>query len=231
MGRHSWPPSAASATTGVGSRRERGDVDSAGVDDVRPRPVAVTLLRRRYRLADTTVAVPSTSVLVASLAVAACALALAGCGGAGGSIGTTASGSSNAGLRFAECMRSHGVPNFPDQGASGGGFQRKAGTNPRSPAFQGAQKACQHILGNRPGEQAPTAVQKAAALKFAGCMRLRGVPNFPDPRAPTSGITAGLFLDGMVFPISSSIDPQSPAFQRAAAACGLGQAGGNPKRG
>jgi hypothetical protein len=50
-------------------------------------------------------------------------------------------------LAHAQCMREHGVPNFPDptitvnghgiSQASGG-----AGINPRSPAFQQAQKTC-----------------------------------------------------------------------------------------
>jgi hypothetical protein len=50
------------------------------------------------------------------------------------------------GLEFARCMRSHGVPTFPDpnQGSSRGGNQavRLSGVNPRSPAFRAAAKAC-----------------------------------------------------------------------------------------
>jgi len=53
-----------------------------------------------------------------------------------------------AALAHAQCMRAHGVPNFPDptvtsnggailQGSGGGGV------NPLSPAFQQAQKICQ----------------------------------------------------------------------------------------
>jgi hypothetical protein len=53
-----------------------------------------------------------------------------------------------AALAHAECMRKHGVPNFPDPivHVSGGGVTVKSGgpgLNPRSPAFQQAQKACQ----------------------------------------------------------------------------------------
>lgn len=58
-------------------------------------------------------------------------------------------------LAMSRCMRSHGVPNFPDpqfQTAPGGGFGIRIGgpgsdINPRSPAFQAAQKACGGILG------------------------------------------------------------------------------------
>jgi hypothetical protein len=50
-------------------------------------------------------------------------------------------------LAFAACMRSHGVPNYPDPTfGSGGevsqGFSAKDGIDQSSPAFQAAQKAC-----------------------------------------------------------------------------------------
>jgi hypothetical protein len=50
------------------------------------------------------------------------------------------------GLRFANCMRSHGVPSFPDPKviSSHGGNQQVylPGVNLQSPAFQSAAKAC-----------------------------------------------------------------------------------------
>jgi hypothetical protein len=50
------------------------------------------------------------------------------------------------GLRFANCMRSHGVPNFPDPKvlSSHDGNQQVylPGINIQSPAFQSAAKAC-----------------------------------------------------------------------------------------
>ena len=55
--------------------------------------------------------------------------------------------------KAARCMRSHGVPNFPDpqfQTGPGGGLGVRIGgpgINPRSPAFQAAQKACGGIFG------------------------------------------------------------------------------------
>jgi len=56
-------------------------------------------------------------------------------------------------LAMSRCMRSHGVPNFPDpkfQTAPGGGFGIRIGgpgINPNSPAFQSAQKVCGKIFG------------------------------------------------------------------------------------
>jgi hypothetical protein len=50
------------------------------------------------------------------------------------------------GLQFARCMRSHGVPTFPDPkvitGPGGGQAAYLPGVNPRSPAFQSGAKAC-----------------------------------------------------------------------------------------
>jgi hypothetical protein len=53
-------------------------------------------------------------------------------------------------LRFSACMRSHGVPKFPDPDFSEGGarltIDSKSGIDPNSPQFKAAQKACQHLL-------------------------------------------------------------------------------------
>ena len=59
-------------------------------------------------------------------------------------------------LAMSRCMRSHGVPNFPDpqfgSGPDGGIGVRLGGSgiNPSSPAFQAAQKACGSIFGKAP---------------------------------------------------------------------------------
>jgi hypothetical protein len=59
-------------------------------------------------------------------------------------------------LAMSRCMRSHGVPNFPDpqfQTGPGGGVGVKisgAGINPSSPSFQAAQQACGRIFGGAP---------------------------------------------------------------------------------
>jgi hypothetical protein len=73
-------------------------------------------------------------------------------------VGTTGSarGSTPGPLTFAACMRSHGVPNFPD--ADSDGRIHAAGIDKNSPAFRAA-----HRSGERP---AP-----AAVLAFAACIR------------------------------------------------------------
>jgi hypothetical protein len=57
-------------------------------------------------------------------------------------------------LKFAECMRSHGEPNFPDP-ASNGAFTLPAGMNAESPQFEKAGKACQSLMPSNPGGSAP----------------------------------------------------------------------------
>jgi hypothetical protein len=49
-------------------------------------------------------------------------------------------------LKLAQCMRTHGVPNYPDPKFSNGGvsqgFNARSGDGPSSPAFQQAAKDC-----------------------------------------------------------------------------------------
>ena len=55
-------------------------------------------------------------------------------------------------LKFSQCMRAHGIKDFPDPKANNGaiGIQIRGGPggdlNPNNPLFQSAQKACQHDL-------------------------------------------------------------------------------------
>jgi len=55
-----------------------------------------------------------------------------------------------AALKFSACMRSHGVPKFPDPQFSAGRASlqigRNSGIDPNSPTFKAAQKACQKNL-------------------------------------------------------------------------------------
>jgi hypothetical protein len=51
-------------------------------------------------------------------------------------------------LKFAQCMRSHGVPKFSDPQVSGGGIKQTIdqSVNPGSPQFHAAQQACQKLV-------------------------------------------------------------------------------------
>ncbi len=50
-------------------------------------------------------------------------------------------------LKFAACMRSHGVPKFPDPTSKGGGITFSLrGVDPNAPQYQRAQKTCQQLF-------------------------------------------------------------------------------------
>jgi hypothetical protein len=146
-----------------------------------------------------------------------------GAGGSGGPVGASGGGSSHmvmAGgnysqmLKFAECMRSNGVADFPDP--SGAGTISVDGLNPQSAQFQGAARVCRKLLPNggqpSPAEQAAALAQ---ALKLSQCMRAHGITDFPDPKtAPGGGISMSLrFTPG------SDLNPGSTLFEAAQKAC------------
>ena len=121
-------------------------------------------------------------------------------------------------------MRANGVPNFPDP-SGGGGIQLSAssGINPASPAFKAAQSKCRHLLpGGGPPTGPPSAQAKLAVLKISECMRSHGISGFPDPtlKAPSNPTGYSEIEDrgGVVLAIPSTIDVQSPAYQKAAPA-------------
>ena len=61
-------------------------------------------------------------------------------------------------VRYARCMRAHGVPNFPDPQTSNGGVGQHAGIgldlgsiNVHSPQFQAADHACHSLMAHAKG--------------------------------------------------------------------------------
>jgi hypothetical protein len=167
------------------------------------------------------------SRLVSGAVVMFVAVLVAACGTAGQPSGTVTGANSpspdaGAALQFARCMRAHGVTNFPDPKPGSGGIQITSGVNPDSPAFKSARLACKHLLPSKAAPPATPAADRAAALRLARCMRTHGVPQFPDPAfTPPTHAGRMLVIRGMAFAIPASVDPNSPAFQRAAAACGF----------
>ena len=126
----------------------------------------------------------------AIIAATALALLAAACGGSPSSTGS--GGSSNAGgaanqrdVAYSHCMRSHGVPNFPDPRGSGGVPKETAQQlGVSNSQLQAAQNACQHLLPNTGNiDDDPAALHQwwTQMLHFARCMHSHGVPNWPDP--------------------------------------------------
>jgi hypothetical protein len=137
---------------------------------------------------------PSTARTAAAIiAAAGLALLTAACGGSPSA--TASSGSSNAGgsarsqsaVAFSGCMRSHGVPNFPDPSSSGGVPKETAQQlGVSSSQLQAALNACQHLLPDTGNiDDNPAALHRwwSQMLHFAQCMHSHGVPNWPDPSA------------------------------------------------
>jgi hypothetical protein len=137
--------------------------------------------------------------------------------GIGSSISTSL-GTGAAGVAFTACMRSHGVPNFPDPDGRGTiTITVSASLNPSSPAFRRALAACRHLIpsGSEAGHHLSQAQQqqlRARALAFATCMRANGVPSYPDPKFSNGGISQG-------YSAKSGVDPNSPIFQQAQKTC------------
>jgi hypothetical protein len=165
--------------------------------------------------------------------VIACGALIAACGSSSASSDTKRYSEA---LAFSKCMRTHGVVNFPDPGTSGGGVQfsigSSSGINPQSPAFRAAQQSCHHLLpgGGQPSARA-SAQAKARLLATSECMRAHGITDFPDPRtgqppSDLAGYSAIMGMNGAFLAIPKSINPRSPAFQQAAAACKFGPRGG-----
>jgi hypothetical protein len=156
----------------------------------------------------------------AMLATVGCALAIAACGSSGTPGATTASAGSTQGVKYADCMRSHGVAGFPDP-LSGGGFSLPSTINQQSPAYLAASKACATIQPAAQSHATPTEQQKLAGLNLAICVRKHGITDFPDPSlSPPSSNQPTLGRRGLYFTLPTGA-LQSPAFKHAAAACGF----------
>jgi uncharacterized protein YceK len=92
-----------------------------------------------------------------ALAVAAAAAVLtAGCGvvhvhfGSSGGSSSTEPGTYQQQLAYAQCVRSHGLPDFPLPNPSGAGVSRRMTASPGSSAAR-ANDACEHLLSSATG--------------------------------------------------------------------------------
>jgi hypothetical protein len=163
-------------------------------------------------------------IVASCVAVAAFSLLAAGCGGGGVSSGvasvasttaaTTTTTTQNGLLAFSSCMRSHGVPNFPDPQRFVGG-NVKLTIHQLAPS-QAAMNACDHLLPTNGGSGSQETAQQqrtrlADELSFARCMRSHGLSRFPDPTAQ------GELSVEMVQ--AHGIDVHAPAVLRVVQAC------------
>ena len=145
------------------------------------------------------------AVIIATAAVAL----LAACSstpspaGSGGSPAAGGSAPAPSAVAYSHCMRSHGVPNYPDPPS--GGQVPKADPQQlgvSSAQLQTAQRSCRHLYPGNGGalgaslrqceetSNCPQAMVRRAMnsmLAFSRCMRAHGVLNWPDPTVDSQG--------------------------------------------
>jgi hypothetical protein len=109
------------------------------------------------------------------------------------------------GIRYAQCMRQHGVP-MPDPVANGNGIHLRGVDKDAVDAdvLSRAEQVCQQY---RPVLSASDRAQKVEkALQYSQCMRGHGVQNYPDPDS-----SGGVQLDPSV--------NQDPQYDKAKTIC------------
>ncbi len=124
-----------------------------------------------------------------------------------------AANSVDAALTFSQCMREHGVSNFPDADAEGRILISPPGSiDPDSATFQAADGACRHLAPAGWGDAPDGPGDAEALLAFTRCMREHGVPDFPDPD-PNTGVRN-------VFGRDSKLNPNDAKVKTAIEICG-----------
>jgi hypothetical protein len=123
------------------------------------------------------------------------------------STGATSSGANkkltarDKAVKFAECIRAHGVSDFPDPNEKN---QFQYGVSVSPAVWTRATTACKDLQppGTLSGKRTPK--QQSASLRFAQCVRDNGVKDFPDPvngeplidttKIPTSNKPGGMTI-------------------------------------
>jgi hypothetical protein len=145
---------------------------------------------RASRAGRTAAALASCALLATAAACGNSAAAAGGSSNAGGNSSSTAgSAQSQQDLAYAQCMRSHGVGDFPDPNPGGGFGGSITSEVLNNPDYATANSACKHLL---PGGGSGNKVQQneSAFLQHAQCMRAHGVPDYPDPNPGVNPRTA-----------------------------------------
>ena len=159
-----------------------------------------------------------------AVVMAAIAVLAAACGGGGGSGALAGTTAYQKALSYAQCMRAHGEPNYPDPTSNGSFIIDGQKDHLNGQLMRSANKTCQHLLPKaRPMTAAQQRQATAQALRFVACMRTHGIPNMPDPTVNSQGIE---FRIGGAN--GSGPKPNSPVIQAAMQACRKLIPGGPP---
>lgn len=81
-------------------------------------------------------------------------------------------------VKLSECIRAHGVPDFPDPDPKG---EINYGVSVTPAVWKKAVNACKDLAPPGAFSSKRTLKQQSAALRFAQCVREHGVKDFPDP--------------------------------------------------
>jgi hypothetical protein len=150
------------------------------------------------------------------LTVAAAGLAACGGGGESGASGLSRADAQDAGVKFARCMRRHGI-DVPDPRAGAGGVRSLALTRDQhpQPGFAKARDACRRYLDGIASKVSDDQRQQImdARLDLARCMRSKGF-DVPDPRPGAALGTGGGPL--------GDLDLDDPRVAKALSACSKG---------
>ena len=139
---------------------------------------------------------PAARTPAAIVATAVLAMLAAACGGSPSPTArgdsAQAGGATSSLLAYSRCMRSHGVPNFPDPDPSSSntkaGSAQELGVS--GSELETAENACQRLLPAGVNDRFPPAEVQLLLPRmrnFSDCMRSHGVPNFPDPTIDDQG--------------------------------------------
>ena len=184
---------------------------------------------------------PTSRITAAIIATGALVVLVAACSSpssAGGSPAAAGSATSSSAVAYSHCMRSHGVPNFPDPSSSGlvpKADPQELGVS--SSQLQAAQRACQHLYPTNGGairaslmqcEETGDCPQAMVQRVMNGmrmltrCMRSHGVPNWPDPTVDSEGRPGFNLLH------VNGFDPSSPQIDHKLQECEHEMPGGAP---
>ena len=111
------------------------------------------------------------------------------CGGNGNSPALSGTANYQKALAYAQCMRAHGEPSYPDPTSNGGFIIDGRKDHLNGQLMQSANETCQHLLPKTPPMTAARQKQVTAeALKYVACMRTHGIPDMPDPVVNAQGV-------------------------------------------
>jgi hypothetical protein len=155
--------------------------------------------------------------LPVALVAVVLAVSAAGCGGSGDPAAAADSASNKqleAALKWARCMRQHGV-DVPDPKVGSNGLVQIGGPGAKGKPERTdleASRSCEKFMREGGPAEKPSAAQmkemQEGALKFARCMREHGI-DMPDPTFQGGGVTMKV----------TSRQTQAPAFKRAERDC------------